>query len=193
MKTLTWKTENGKELLFKRIENGQSTLTVDCATYDFEFHYYKELNKLTLFREFHTQSTCLLTAQLEQTLFNYLVSLNFFDLCYEDGLPCLSRTFHDADPNVMIESAKGLELHLNQLPTHLQSVAKTLIQEANILHHTMTHNDELMNLRLPCNIPNRTLYDTFEQLLVTIWELGYGRPISLTEQDELELALNITL
>ncbi len=86
------KLDNGKILLFQESQP-QSTLTIDdYFTIDFEFHVNTKTHNLVLLREFHINDPDHLVRATEQALFNLLVSFAYFDLCFEDGYPCLTKT-----------------------------------------------------------------------------------------------------
>lgn len=89
------KINSNTSLLFKEAEPQSTVSTNDYLTIDFEFHYYKDLKKTTLFREFHIDSPDPLTRAIEQALFLKFCSYGYFDICYEDGIPCLSKTILD--------------------------------------------------------------------------------------------------
>ena len=89
---------NGDNITFNHSdmdsETKMSTVNINYLEADFEFHQFKTDQgvKLNFFREFHIESSNPLTAAIEQALFNYFASLCYFELCYEDGIPCLTKT-----------------------------------------------------------------------------------------------------
>lgn len=88
--------DSNPELIFRKSEDPRipSSLQIGDLNLlvDFEFHCYGP--KITVLREFHINHENPLVRAYEQALFNYLVSMAEFELCYEDGIPCLTKTFN---------------------------------------------------------------------------------------------------
>lgn len=98
MKNFRTKLENGSVLHFQdklsHLEESMAFLWIDYMQIDFEFHYRSGDKQLTVIREFHINSDNHFVRDIEKALFNYLSSLGYFELCYEDGIPCLTKTIN---------------------------------------------------------------------------------------------------
>lgn len=76
------------------------TLSIKDAffTIDFEFHQYKDSSgkptHITLLREFHIDSTDPSTAAFEKAALILMLKYHVFELCFEDGIPCLAITIN---------------------------------------------------------------------------------------------------
>jgi hypothetical protein len=96
MKSQTIKTPSGKIITFIPGTDYMSILqTEDYMAFDFELHPDRnDATKAIAFREFHIYAAEPLIRNYEQALLNYCLSFGLFELCYEDGIPCLTHTFN---------------------------------------------------------------------------------------------------
>ena len=94
--TLKIRTENDHRINF---DYHSQTLhdTDHCHSFDFEYHKY-DCGKITLFREFHLNSSNPLISALDKAILDLCLQYCIFELCYEDGIPCLSLTIENPKP-----------------------------------------------------------------------------------------------